>query len=131
VHGQNGPQRIVERETSGPERRQQPDWGDATLGDPLYDFGRLLYVGFVAGDPTGGRRLVESVAQTYDRQPVGLRERPELLLVYAVVFCLWSMAGEFEGGAPWPPWWPARSRSLASVLDELERHDRGDGRHGI
>jgi aminoglycoside phosphotransferase (APT) family kinase protein len=107
------------------------DWGDATVGDPLYDFGRLLYVGFVAGDPAGGRGLLESVVQTYDPEPDRLRESPELLLVYAVVFGLWSMAGEFEGGAPWPPWWPARGAALASVLDELERHDRRGRRHGV
>jgi hypothetical protein len=43
------------------------------------------------------------------------------LLVYAVVFTIWSMQGEFSGGAPWPPWWPAQATALSVIVDELDR----------
>lgn len=97
------------------------DWGDATAGDPLYDLGRLLYSGLSAGDVTRGLALVDAALQTYGTRPDGLRQTPELLFTYAAVFSLWSMTGELEGGAPWPPWWPAQCAALARATEEIER----------
>lgn len=98
------------------------DWGDATVGDSLYDVGRLFYAGLVAGDAARGYGLVRALLSSYGPVPERLRKHPELLAVYAVVFGLWSMSGEFEGGAPWPPWWPRACTALSKAVNELERH---------
>ena len=52
------------------------------------------------------------------RQDIDSR-RLTTLLTYAAVFILWSMHGEFDGGAPWPPWWPIQTKALGRVLDSL------------
>jgi aminoglycoside phosphotransferase (APT) family kinase protein len=97
------------------------DWGDASVGDPLYDLGRLIHAAAMDGRPGRGRRLVDALLTTYYPRPPRLAESPELLFVYAAVFSLWSMTCELEGGAPWPPWWPAQCRALTWILDQLER----------
>jgi Ser/Thr protein kinase RdoA (MazF antagonist) len=97
------------------------DWGDAMVGDPLYDFGRLLHAAAMDGRADRGRRLIDALLATYHPKPPRLNEYPELLLLYAALFSVWSMTCELEGGAPWPPWWPAQCRSLNWILDQLER----------
>jgi hypothetical protein len=47
------------------------------------------------------------------------RDLTEPMLVYAVAFILWSMQGELDGGAPWPPWWPNQAAALSAILDKL------------
>lgn len=101
------------------------DWGDASVGDPVYDLGRLLHSAAMSGGPGRGRRLVDALLTTYGPAPPRLAESPELLLVYAAVFSMWSMTGEFEGGAPWLPWWPAQCRALTWILDRLDRGGTG------
>jgi aminoglycoside phosphotransferase (APT) family kinase protein len=93
------------------------DWGDATAGDPDYDIARILHSIIIRAD------LDTAIAVARTALP---RERQELdahrlakLLTYAAVFILWSMHGEYENGAPWPPWWPMQTKALETVLDAL------------
>lgn len=93
------------------------DWGDATAGDPDYDVARMLHSVILRSD------LPTAIAVTSN----GLsQERPDIddqrlakLLTYAAVFIVWSMHGEYESGAPWPPWWPIQTHALERVLDAL------------
>lgn len=94
------------------------DWGDATVGDPDYDFARVLHAGVLRG---GLDAAVANVTALLSPAESDL-DRPRLakLFTYAAVFVCWSMAGEFEGGAPWPPWWPAQAAALTRLLDSLD-----------
>lgn len=97
------------------------DWGDATSGDPAYDLGRILHAGLLAADLAHGLALVDVVIDSYGDAPYLRGDLTSKLLMYAAVFVMWSMEGEFSGGSPWPPWWPAQSRTLALILDALDR----------
>jgi aminoglycoside phosphotransferase (APT) family kinase protein len=96
------------------------DWGDATAGDPVYDLARVFHSGLRSRDIEYGHSLVEAVLATYGQAPWMDADLTPKLLLYSVVLILWSMKGEFLGGAPWPPWWPAQSGALVRVLDEIE-----------
>jgi aminoglycoside phosphotransferase (APT) family kinase protein len=96
------------------------DWGDATSGDPVYDLARVLHSATLAAGLPRGFAAVDELLQTYGEASwlgAGLRHR---LLVYAVVFILWSMQGELAGGSPWPPWWPAQAAALTAILAALD-----------
>jgi aminoglycoside phosphotransferase (APT) family kinase protein len=95
------------------------DWGDATSGDPVYDFARIAHAGVVATDVAGALGLVATVLETYGDAPWIPSDLTPKLLLYAAVFIMWSMAGEFDAGAPWPPWWPVQTATLVTILDEL------------
>jgi hypothetical protein len=73
-------------------------------------------------DPDIVRRAAVSVVRA--ARPLGGRQiepdRLAKLLTYAAVFALWSTRAEFDGGAPWPPWWPAQTAMLQRVLNALE-----------
>jgi aminoglycoside phosphotransferase (APT) family kinase protein len=96
------------------------DWGDAICGDPVYDLGRVLHSAILERDDVGyGLATVNRLLDTYGDAPWLQGDLAEPLLVYAVVFILWSMRGELAGGAPWPPWWPAQAAALSAILDAL------------
>ena len=97
------------------------DWGDATAGDPVFDLGRLVRAGIRDRSVEGGFQLVEIVLDGYGDAPWLRGDLAAKLLLYGVVFSLWSMHGEFESGAPWPPWWPIQCEALALVLAALDR----------
>lgn len=97
------------------------DWGDAKAGDPYYDLARLLHAGLTARDLDAGLALTSRVMATYDPNRALDKELARQLLLYAGVFIAWSMHGEFDGGAPWPPWWPVQVAALERVLSELDR----------
>jgi aminoglycoside phosphotransferase (APT) family kinase protein len=97
------------------------DWGDATAGDPCYDLARILHSGLLSRDLGFGLDLVRAALTTYPDAPEVDRQLVDRLLIYAAVFILSSMQGEYAGGAPWPPWWPAQAAALSRVLDELDR----------
>jgi aminoglycoside phosphotransferase (APT) family kinase protein len=91
------------------------DWGDATGGDPDYDVARLLHSTLLRSDmPTAIRVAASASSGEIDGS------RLAKLLTYAAVLILWSMRGEYESGAPWPPWWPMQTRALEQVLSALE-----------
>lgn len=91
------------------------DWGDATGGDPDYDVARLLHSTLLRSDMQTAIQVAASATQRNIDGP-----RLAKLLTYAAVFILWSMHGEHESGAPWPPWWPVQTRALEHVLAALE-----------
>lgn len=95
------------------------DWGDATSGDPVYDLARVFHFGVLDDGPDHGFALVRVVLESYGDAGWTGADLTAKLLLYAVVFVMWSMMGEFSGGAPWAPWWPAQSAALSLVLDEL------------
>jgi aminoglycoside phosphotransferase (APT) family kinase protein len=97
------------------------DWGDATCGDPVYDLGRLLHSAVLEEDLRHGFSVVNRVLDSYGDAAWLPADLTGTLLVYAAVFTLWSMQGEFSGGAPWPPWWPAQATALSVIVDELDR----------
>lgn len=94
------------------------DWGDVTAGDPDYDIARILHSVLLRSD------MSRAIAVATKALPPSQRDidsrRLTTLLTYAAVFILWSMHGEFDGGAPWPPWWPIQTKALERVLDALE-----------
>lgn len=92
------------------------DWGDATAGDPAYEMGRLLHSGVVGADLARGRAQLDALAEGYGPLP-GPWER---IVGGAVAFVTWAMAGELDGGSPWPPWWGLQVAALTELLDELE-----------
>lgn len=95
------------------------DWGDASSGDPLYDFGRILHSAVLAKDLRYGIEAVNVVRRTYGSAPWLQGDPIRQLLTYGVVFTLSAMRSEFAGGSPWPPWWPAQAAGLATMLDAL------------
>jgi aminoglycoside phosphotransferase (APT) family kinase protein len=95
------------------------DWGDATSGDPVYDLARVLHSGLLEQDIDHGFTLVRAALASYGDAAWTQGELTAKLFLYAVVFIMWSMQGEFAGGAPWAPWWPAQSRALSLLLDRL------------
>jgi aminoglycoside phosphotransferase (APT) family kinase protein len=97
------------------------DWGDAICGDPLYDLGRVLHAAVLErdGDVSYGLAVADRLLGTYGDAPWLQRDLTEPMLVYAVAFILWSMQGELDGGAPWPPWWPNQAAALSAILDKL------------
>jgi aminoglycoside phosphotransferase (APT) family kinase protein len=97
------------------------DWGDATSGDPVYDLGRVLHSVALRQDLRRGFAIVDQVLDSYGDAPWLPADLTGPLLLYAVVFALWSMKGEFDGGAPWPPWWPQQAAVLSDLLDALDR----------
>ena len=97
------------------------DWGDATSGDPVYDLGRVLHSGVLDKGLEHGFALVQVVVDGYGDAPWIRRELTAKLLLYAAVFVMWSMEGEFSGGAPWAPWWPAQNAALSLILDRVSR----------
>jgi aminoglycoside phosphotransferase (APT) family kinase protein len=97
------------------------DWGDATCGDPVYDLGRLLHSAVLEEDLRHGFSVVNRVQESYGDASWLQPDLTDTLLVYAVVFTIWSMHGEFSAGASWPPWWPAQATALSVIVDELDR----------
>jgi aminoglycoside phosphotransferase (APT) family kinase protein len=97
------------------------DWGDAICGDPLYDLGRVLHSAVLERDDdvSYGLAAVDRLLGAYGDAPWLRRDLTEPMLVYAVAFILWSMQGELDGGAPWPPWWPNQAAALSAILDKL------------
>jgi aminoglycoside phosphotransferase (APT) family kinase protein len=95
------------------------DWGDATIGDPRYDLGRIVHAALMTeGDIDAGLARVERVADAVDERVV---------LAYAIVFALWSMATELAGGAPWEPWWPLQHAAVEQLLARLDPSGRAVG----
>ena len=91
------------------------DWGDATAGDPDYDVARVLHAGMLhtglaASVDVVRRRVLPAGKGAIDPRRLGR------LLTYAAVFTLWSMRGEYDAGAPWPPWWPMQTAALERIL---------------
>jgi Ser/Thr protein kinase RdoA (MazF antagonist) len=97
------------------------DWADATCGDPVYDLARVLHSVATRHDLRRGFEIVDRVLGSYGGAPWLPADLTGPLLLYAVVFTLWSMKSEIAGGAPWPPWWPAQAAVLSALLDELDR----------
>jgi aminoglycoside phosphotransferase (APT) family kinase protein len=97
------------------------DWGDATAGDPVFDLGRLVRAGIRDQSVEAGFHVVEIVLDSYGDAPWLRSDLAAKLLLYGVVFTLWSMHGEFQSGAPWPPWWPIQCEALALLLAALDR----------
>lgn len=98
------------------------DWGDANVGDPHYDLARILHAGVLSG---GIDRAVTAVTALLPGDERVLDE-PQLkkMLLYAAVFVCSSMAGELEGGAPWPPWWPVQTDALTRIVTALDARER-------
>jgi aminoglycoside phosphotransferase (APT) family kinase protein len=97
------------------------DWGDATCGDPVYDLGRLLHSAILEEGLRHAFSVVNRVLRSYGDAPWLQADPTDMLLVYAVVFTIWSMRGEFSAGTPWPAWWPAQATALSAIVDELDR----------
>jgi Ser/Thr protein kinase RdoA (MazF antagonist) len=96
------------------------DWGDASSGDPLYDFGRVVHSAvLVDNDLSDGKKAFDLVRTTYGDAPWLYGDTFRQVLTYGVIFTLSAMRSEFAGGAPWPPWWPAQASGLATMLDAL------------
>jgi aminoglycoside phosphotransferase (APT) family kinase protein len=95
------------------------DWADASCGDPLYDFGRIMHSGILAGGMQRGIEVVRQMRQTYGTAPWLQADPTESLLSYAAVFTLAAMQSEYAAGSPWPPWWPAQAAALAVIVGEL------------
>ena len=93
------------------------DWGDATAGDPDYDIARVLHVGLLRCELDRALAMAWAVLVPATRIS---DERLSKLLLYAAVFILWSMHGEFDNGAPSSGWWPIQVASLRRVLDALD-----------
>jgi aminoglycoside phosphotransferase (APT) family kinase protein len=93
------------------------DWGDATAGDPDYDIARVLHSTLLRSDMPTAVELALRASSPHRGEIDG--RRLATLLTYAAVFILWSMHGEYESGAPWPPWWPVQTRALERVLSAL------------
>lgn len=91
------------------------DWGDASGGDPVSDLARTFVAGLVGHDLFAGWDLLDRLRRGYG----GDRPEPELVLVHAAASLLWGMKGEWEGGAPWPPWWPEHAAALDAVVNAL------------
>lgn len=93
------------------------DWGDATSGDHDYDLARILHAAVLHDDTDGAvthaRRLLRAHGARDD-------QRLPKLLLYAAVFLCSSMAGEFAAGSPWPPWWPAQTDALSTLVTSLD-----------
>jgi aminoglycoside phosphotransferase (APT) family kinase protein len=109
LHGDFHPRHVYAR---GGEVAGIIDWGDATVGDPRYELGRVVHATVM----TGGD--VEVGLARVERMQPGVDER--LLLVYAIVFALWSMQGELAGGAPWEPWWHLQRAAVEQLLARLD-----------
>ena len=97
------------------------DWGDASSGDPLYDFGRILHSIVVVAGYAEAVRVVDKVRHDYGQALWLHAGSAELMLVYAVAFIVEAMKSELAGGSPWPPWWPAQIRALHAILEALDR----------
>jgi len=96
------------------------DWGDASSGDPLYDFGRILHSIVVVAGYDEAVRVVDKIRRSYGQAPWLHAGSAQLMLVYAVAFILEAMKSEHAGGSPWPPWWPAQIRALHAILEALD-----------
>lgn len=97
------------------------DWADATCGDPVFDLARVLHSATMGRELEHGFAVLRSFLDSYGDAPWLGARLTESVLVHAVVFILWAMRCEFEGGAPWPPWWPAQCAALTAILGELEQ----------
>jgi aminoglycoside phosphotransferase (APT) family kinase protein len=97
------------------------DWGDASIGDPLYDFGRVLHSAVLLDtDLRRGKKALDLVRKTYGDDASWLEgDTFRQVLTYGVIFALSAMRSEFAGGSPWPPWWPVQASGLATMLDAL------------
>jgi aminoglycoside phosphotransferase (APT) family kinase protein len=94
------------------------DWGDAASGDPDYDLARVLHAGILRGDIHRAVTAATALLPERERDLGGARFTK--LLLYAAVFVCSSMAGELEGGAPWPPWWPAQTNALTQIVTAFD-----------
>jgi hypothetical protein len=68
-----------------------------------------------------GLSLVKTALDGYGDAPWLHDDLVTRMLLYAALFIITSMEGEFSAGAPWPPFWPAQSNVLSAVLDALDR----------
>ena len=89
-------------------------------GDPVYDLGRMVHSGMQARGLDFGLRLVKTVIDGYGDAPWLRDDLVTRMLLYAAIFIISSMAGEFSSGAPWPPFWPAQSTVLSDVLNAMD-----------
>lgn len=99
------------------------DWGDAMVGDPLYDLGRIVHSVLGRLNPgtlADGFALLALFLETYGDAPWLYPDPTEKVLLYAAAFVMWSMQGEFSAGAPWLPWWDYQAAALSQVLDALD-----------
>ena len=76
------------------------DWGDASCGDPLYDFGRILHSAVMPGDLSFGVKAVTKIRQTYGEAPWLPADPIRQILAYGVVFTLTAMRSEYASGPP-------------------------------
>ncbi len=96
------------------------DWGDATAGDPLYDFGRIFHSALWSAGVEQAEKQLERALDGYGDPDLTVDAIRRPVALYAAIFQAWSMFGELESGAPWPPWWPVAEQTLAALLGELE-----------
>ncbi|HEV2374611.1 MAG TPA: phosphotransferase [Streptosporangiaceae bacterium] len=94
-------------------------WGDATVGDPRCDLARIFHSAVMEHGFGYGLAVMDRFLDGYGDAPWLRTDPTQVLMVYTVVFILWSMHGEFAAGTPWPPWWPAQRAALQLILDEL------------
>ena len=118
LHGDLHPRHVY---VSGGQVTAIIDWADATSGDPVFDLARVLHAATMERDLPHGFAVLRGFLDSYADAPWLGPEFTESVLVHAVVFILWAMRCEFEGGSPWPPWWPAQSAALSAILDDLYR----------
>jgi aminoglycoside phosphotransferase (APT) family kinase protein len=111
VHGDFHPRHVF---ATGRRVTAIIDWGDAGGGDPVNDLARFFMAG-VTRDTAAGWAQLDRLLSGYG----GPAPAPELILTYAAAHILWGMKGEWDSGAPWPPWWPDKTNALRAVLDEL------------
>ncbi|MGO8960511.1 MAG: phosphotransferase family protein [Streptosporangiaceae bacterium] len=74
------------------------DWSDASCGDPLYDFGRILHSAVLPGDLRFGVEAVSQVQQTYGDAPWLPADPTRQILVYGVMFTLTASAASTPAG---------------------------------
>ncbi|MBV9358448.1 MAG: aminoglycoside phosphotransferase family protein [Chloroflexi bacterium] len=103
------------------------DWGDAMSGDPVYDLGRVLHSGMQARGLDFGLSLVRAVIDGYGDAPWLHDDLVTRMLLYAAIFIIKSMEGEFSSGAPWPPFWPVQCRRPQAAEPWRPRSSAGTG----
>lgn len=86
------------------------DWGDASVGDPLFDLGRLL---------RADARALDIVLRGYGELAYQGEDLERRLHLYAVAFIVSASVWEFGAGAPWPAWFDHQASALPAHLEPL------------
>ena len=115
LHGDFHPRHVY---SSGDTITAVIDWGDATSGDHDYDLARLLHAAILREQ---NHSPITAASELLQAEGVANDERLSKLLLYAAVFLCSSMAGEFAGGSPWPPWWPVQTHVLSKLVTSLDQ----------